>query len=424
MADSMIENCSLKIPDHPIVAIAIASFNIVCGIKVCYQWKFTQDEFPMSLDDLFKISLSNVHRQNEQIFQDCSTSIIDVKFAKWTVINAIFIFNVKNQRSMHYSISIILNSDRISSNPHHTNFFLSWANTLASALKIVLTKKEPYQKLRSIIDKCSESITKVSLAHISQLPPINPEPIDAPFLATLLTSHLQTQMTTVIECPTEDIALKYAHFLAHFTLPAQRELSSLKFNPQPIPGLFLQICQRQSVSLEESLLNFNGPCTWVKIADGHIFQTPDLEAQKIAHKEYILTTTIDSDEPESKKKLTKLRSGYKVAQILNPAPWATATVTILVRVPKAVRNLVCEQQLGSIVRMSITLISMVEDRLRESNSNALNSDQKNEIWRTLKLTGKEDLTVVVSVALNFDQNIYKKFFSSKKDTILQLMSSL
>lgn len=418
MAD--VEKCTLQYPDHPIVAMAIASFNILCGIKVCYQWRFTEGDLTMDLDDLFKIALSNVHRQNDSVFQDCYTSIIDVKFSKWTVVNAIFIFSNKNQRNMHFSISMILNSDKISSDPHFTNFLLSWSYTLASSLKIVLNKKEPYSKLRQMIDKCAESITLASKAHIPQLSTFNLEPIDSQFLSNILTSHLQTQMTTVVECPTEDVALKYAKFLAHFTLPAQRAMSTLEFNPQPIPGLFLQICQRQTIPVEESLLRFDGPCTWVKVADRQIFRTLDSEAQKIAHLEYILTTTVDPDDPDHKKRLSKLKSGYKVGQILNPAPWCTATVAVLNRVPKNVKNLVCEQQLSSIVRMAVALVSMTEDRTKDS---LLSPDQINEICRTLKLTGKDDLAIVVAVGQIFDKTLYRKFFTSKKEALLQLMSS-
>ena len=57
-----------------ILGVAIGSFDLLSGVKVVESWT-PEDNLPVPFEDIFKMVLSNVHRQSEESFNTFVTSI-------------------------------------------------------------------------------------------------------------------------------------------------------------------------------------------------------------------------------------------------------------------------------------------------------------------------------------------------------------
>ena len=95
------------------------------------------------------------------------------------------------------------------------------------------------------------------------------------FLTEVLTSHLQTEMTTVIESSDEESALNLFKFLSLFCLTNQLSLSSDKYKSYVVPGLYLQIVTHQDEFPLTTLYTFERPWTWIRLDEKLVVQITD-----------------------------------------------------------------------------------------------------------------------------------------------------
>ncbi|OHT10403.1 hypothetical protein TRFO_20373 [Tritrichomonas foetus] len=414
------EIVSLPFPDVPFVAVAIASFDIVSGVKVGHRWLFSEDPLKVKLEDVFKMALCNVHRQNEKYFTECSISTTEMPQFDWYMINSIF-YLTRKPRSAYFTIGVIMKASKIKNNPYFHDLLNTYMKIISDILRQSLIDKKSYSFLTPSIKAFTSNITQIVTCDIKNIPEYDYSEIDTSFLSLLLTSHLQTQMTTVIECQTQHEAKIIASFLAHFLMPTQREMSSLELHQKPIPGLFLQCVERQKTARNELMIKFQKPVTWVKLSDHTIEQT-DIETQNLFEISQISSQYFFYSQTNTKSKVNQLFQKYKPVQVKTPAPWACATIQYIIQSPNSTQNMICDLQMSAIIRTSIAYVALVGEKEKLlQNESVLPNSQKEIIAKTLRLIGIEDIKIVRSIACLFDKKIPLKYVRQQKPGISKIL---
>jgi hypothetical protein len=72
-----------------------------CSIKLAHRWYGQDDVDLRNLEEVFKITLSNVHRQPEQAYSEAAISTVEIQSLSWFIVNSIFI--IRKTRSTYYS---------------------------------------------------------------------------------------------------------------------------------------------------------------------------------------------------------------------------------------------------------------------------------------------------------------------------------
>ena len=152
--------------------------------------------------------------------------------------------------------------------------------------------------------------------------------------------------------------------------------------------------------------------------------------------------------------MTQLMSQYEkqIVVVNHSAPLTMALVTAIMQYSNSYANIIAKQQMESMIRLALTLISMVDEYIakRTNGTSADSSDTMNhylvqqfpiisrnengkkvlqssssfsatalpqekisEIIKELHLTGGEDFHLILSVAQLFDKLIFKKVYGNK-----------
>lgn len=314
-------------------------------------------------------------------------------------------FGIKKPKLVPYSVAVFYRKSVVKHSPHILDILLEHVQEIAVGVKILVLKSKELGRLEPILTRSADHIER-----IIQCKGITCEEIELTqdqFYASAVTSHWQTQMTTVIEATSVDDAKKLLRILSCFTLPYQLALSSDVFEAVPTPGLYLQIVERQTTPIEEHLAKCNGPCTWIRLPERQIYQTPPVDIQKRIHEEYLFTslTSYLDEEVDVKRKVNKLKQQTK-ANFNSTSPFVSAGLATAcnARVPRAI----CNQMLNSMVRNAVTFIALVNDFLRTNGIHLVKSERALEFLKTLGMKGKHDTPTILAIAGIFDPLIYKK----------------
>lgn len=396
----------------PLLAIAIASFDIRSGVKLVHEWFPNHSKLPIQLIEILKLTLSNVHRQEDNAFSQFFTTATDIPSTNLFVVSSFFMIPQKKDK-VYYNVSLIVNRNIIDTKKYISNLEES-CREIAIFAKTTINANSPVSKLNNLIQHANEVFEVLSRAGIKELPEITIHPKETSFLSLILSAHLHSQMNTIIESNNPEEAYKLAVFLAHFTLPQILETSSLEYLPAPIQGLSLQIIAKQPSSPEDILLTFKNPTTLIRLPEGQVIQSPFRDNQERAYGDYLVALPLDSSERETM--IAHVKTDYReLLTNASRAPWCLATMSIMSQMDNNSLKLVCMQQLNQIVTLSLALIVLVQEKLDKENIPFLAADDVNNIIETLKLTGNDDLYLVSSIAQIFDNSIQRKLFSYKKE---------
>jgi hypothetical protein len=283
--------------------------------------------------------------------------------------------------------------------------------------------------LGAVVELVSEDISLVARSGITAGATIEIRPCETNLYARLLTVHFQTQMTIVIEASdgNADHAQDLAHFLAHFALPYQRQLSSFELLPRPSPHLYIQCVRRQTeTSHIDWMLQFERPVTWVQLPDrrdGSVrisLSREPLETQKACHDLFVvgLFGMNSGDDPDAEQKFNDIRQKFNVMEVTSPAPWTLATVTTLLNLPDGTRHLFCEIELAALTRSAISLVALASGRPA-----GISEQSEKEIQSVLRLHGKADWEMLLSLARLYDRDIGARW-SPQKPAMVRTFASL
>lgn len=437
------EDIDLPFENSPFIMIGVASFDVKFGIKVVYQWNFSDSKIlnnsEMTVNDIFKINLCNVHHQSEQYFQDFRISKLEYPQQDIYMFFSVFFVNL-SPRNTYFSLGIIMKASEIKSNIYFNSFLNSRVRYLTSILKKSILENKPCSSITPHIKNFSFDISQLifamnkqnllektilkfntseaehpskSLVHNPTSKNINKtnsrflnynhnfalendtlydfSEIEFSFLAILLTSHIQTCMTTIVECQNIKFAHCIAMFLDRFLLPSQREMSSFEVHENPIPGLFLQFVHQQKTLRNKSIIN--RPTTWVRLSD----------------------QTVDQIIPTNHQNNNNSLNNYtytNLVSIKNPAPWVCKTIQIIQQAPVSMQKKICDIQMKDILSLA-TSYSIIAQSIPQTQTQLLkpwtwsifnekSAGLPSNILGSINLSNEEDFKIIASIARIFD----------------------
>lgn len=351
--------------NSPIISITIGSFDLLSGIRLCYGWSFTKnvDNYVENLETALKISLSSVHRQNVQHFEGIPTTTIDIKSLEWYVTSGLFYrtilsnpTNPSSKKACFYSVNFTFNSLLLRNDFHLKNSLLNLTKRFAEIVKNCLTNNQPLSSLKDQVEKVRHTSTSLIESGIPtsfylQSNEFKLSHDDLFFYSTLLTSHLQTKMNTIIEASSYSEALKIVSFLINFMFPFQIGQSSIQHLLEPVPGLSLQIVVKQKKNLLEIINEFNGPVTWLKLFDKRKIYQFNL-SPKLKSNQSLESFEIFNEKPEKEVKN-------------NVSNWSLVTCQLLLNSQsKTESKVICKEQFDELTRNSLFFL-LLENKKNE-----------------------------------------------------------
>jgi hypothetical protein len=333
------------------------------------------------------------------------SSTFDVQNLDLIIATSIFMIK-KKPLNIYYSLALVYDSSSPLQTKNSSSMFRSYSSFLAAIAKNLILQNDDIKKIQPMINETRKKCFIYAKSKITKLPNLDVSPADSLFLSIVLSSHLKTQMTTIIEAETKEEADIVSSFLSHFLLPYQLEHSSLELNDTIVNGLFLQCVKPQEMYIDELMLTFRNPTTYVKLRDRVIFMTPNAEKQKLIYEDW--RDSLMLDKQSMKRKIGAIRGQHKIylKKVTVPCPWAMVTLSLITQVPPESQNKICELQFDSIIRIALAAARYCDDIVDESP--LLNADACEEMCKELRLSGNDDLSMVLSVAQIFDNSLSLK----------------
>ena len=402
--------------NQPLISVVIASFDLLSGIKICHRWIFekieesNRVEYLQNLDDVLKVTLNNVHRQSENNFENgCVTSTAEFPCFEWFLTNVVFLYKNSTfaKRGIFISVGFIFHSKFIGNNLYLNNSLMYYTKIFANFFKQMVIKNENFNIfpslkgfLQRIANECSRLINiNLRLQNnglMSNITSFSPSPENLNFFAILLTSHMQTQMTTVIESSSYEDAKEIAMFLIHFMLPFQRDMSSLQHNSSPVNNLFLQCVDRQKCSPENLMISFERPVTWLRLPEKQIFRTSNLEMRHSASvsSEFLISTEMSLEEDQ----ISQIKNSYQVHLMSEPSFWALVTYSYIIQFPDKVKLIICQNQFSEVLNITIELLSICKGKVEKDLA---------PILKNLRVISKQGALMVMSLTQIYDHNFFQ-----------------
>ncbi|OHT08454.1 hypothetical protein TRFO_23057 [Tritrichomonas foetus] len=413
--------------EHSFYSISVASYHMLNGINIVANWQFVPNEEEPDLFHFFKILLSNVHRQDKTAYIGFPCSFCEI--GSILLFSTIFYLN-NGKRQTPYSVAFVFNSLKFKQSSYITDLINFHLKKISSLIHFklqnttsLLSEMTPY--IRDIVLSCNEFISTGITRPEKFLFSITS--FDVSFFATCLQSHLQTQMTTIIEAQSLSECEQLFNFLSFFLLDEQLKMSSQKLNIHPIPGLFLQ-CMKpntQQQFLYNELLCFQRPMTIIKLANKKVIHCNNFESQNRVFQEYSdnIINEHELSEEEIFIRLTKLKKEM-IFEECKPSELFLTFVQEFLKVPLSYCPVLCQQKMSEFVQKAVIIAEVADTMLKQTRTKYLSPQQKSQISELLEISCKEEMKVVCSFAQLFDERVYNRFYSARHEVIKQMIATI
>ena len=392
-----------------IIFFGISNYSNLIGAKILKLWNIQKFDL-IIINNIIKTLLFNVQRQEEFFFIDFP--IIFLEQVEYNMITfSSFFFNKLNDNSSIYSLFFSFKNKSNQINSRIFNQIKPLLSNFTEKTSNLILNKDNYDFLCNNFILIATEIQNLIFPIINKFE-INNFQFPKNFLSSILTSHFQTQMTTIIESSNINLSLELFSFLSKFLLISQKELSSNELSPIPLPGLFLQIVQNQDILPIDYLSKFERPWTWIRLNSFEVYQSPDISIQN--------QIFLNSFYKNSQKNIKILKSN--LIKLIKPSLWSIQFIDKYISSPQYIQNFLCEQKLGNFIRNSMLIIELVSKFIKKNN--LLTQDIVENIEKILNLNDKEEIKAIVSLAHFFDQQSYNKMYNDKKIVLLNMMSSI
>ena len=250
------------------------------------------------------------------------------------------------------------------------------------------------------------------------------------FLGKLLVSHLQSQMTTIIETDDIKIALDLFDFLMCFCFDYQQQLSDPTPHDSPLPGFYVQIMKPQKSLIWESFFEFERPWTLVTITSKRfsLIHSPSLEIQKWANAEYFNYLSMSKDERENSDKITNIKNKYKITEIKHheSSQYGNYLINSIKKEGEEFIYIKAKQIFENIFEKSLLLIELKNAIIRSTNK--ISDNELDKIWNIVLNdeipSSNEQKQVLASIADFFDKDAYKYLVHGKESKVRVLLNSV
>ena len=240
------------------------------------------------------------------------------------------------------------------------------------------------------------------------------------FLEKLVTSHLSTQMTTVFEAKTVEIALPYIHFLSYFTIPSLLTQCSLDHHSDPIPGLYIQVIVPQKDIPTKKLLLFPRSWTYVNLHDFRIIQSPDYVTHKQIRNTLRNTIFTVYSDSESKRRQSEIMMKYKYRNFDDECNFFHR---VLQPESLILSKESCESLFSDLLMEAITCVKIVEAIIKEKQQAFLSPEQVKNVQKILNIDDQK-LKILVSIASAFDMKVFSVVYTGCQDVLRKMLNAV
>ena len=401
--------CDENSYNNPFLSITLAVKNTTAS-SIVQNWYYREDTTNSYLNQIINLILFNPEQmiKKETKYHIESGQLHQINTGYF----ASLFFAVEN----YYAITLFYRLNQLKQTPENIRNITIQLKLISLTIKHYLVNSKPIQSLNSIIVRTFDNLVRFTNQHISVPVNVFSTPSDIQFLSVLLTSHFETQMTTVIEGSDPAQCFQLASFLANFTLPEQLYHSTFEHLKRPIPGLHIQCIMRQMQDPIDMMITFPSSCTWIRLPEMIIAQTPGNDDQIAASTEYLETSVLCHDHQEELKRLARIKKHYKITPKKDAAPWVIATMVMVSQANPQQRQKLCQLRLQNLLNIAKAAINLTHEIIQPT-SKFLLFEKVKEIWEMLGLSGKEDMYLVACVGQILDPTIQGKLFTNRRGAL-------
>ncbi|EAY11197.1 hypothetical protein TVAG_127030 [Trichomonas vaginalis G3] len=409
----------LNSTDSTFLAVALGTYNDQKEVTVLEKWLYYQDKNEMPFEYLLKLNTYIPSSEKDMRLKNILFRHVDshqLNLGSFASIYQITNDDVKR----NYCVAIIYNLKKIDMSFEQEQQIKYFLKQITHSTRSALKFQQPLQISTPLISRALEYLNRFTNAHIYKMPDFPSLPADLMFHMIALTSHFETQMSTIIESNDYNQAKAMAQFLANFMFPYQLYHSSFEHLRRPISGLYLQIIQCQAQSPEDILLTFSFPCTWIRLSDKTVWQTPTMDEQISVSGDYNSLVNLNTEDPERERLIQVIKKKYKLTQKTSPCPWVVSSVILVSQAEERIRQRMCALRLESLMNIARSAIDITNNWIGESSF--ILFEKVRELWEILGLTGKDDMYMIAAVGQILDSTIQGKLFTNRRVVLMQISS--
>ena len=414
---------------------ALGSYSQEKGPELIQKWPPDKDISKYDIFDIINFLISNSNEQPQGFFSRFPLATLELPDTNSIIFGSSFVLS-QTDLSTFYIYFLVINNQIINDNPHVQEGITESVGGVALILHAILKSGKELELAKPFITESFQTISYYCSSHIktplSPIPDISPQ--DADFYALVLTSHLETQMTTIIESPSEALCSNLISFLAHFTFPYQLELSSTELRDSPVQGLYIQCIKPQQSMPFSILAGFQRPYTYVTLKNKNVRQSPDWDTQRTTRLQlrqvHIQSIPLGNKErnTEAAKRQNAIMSKYRIKFMernkkLDPSKWAIETLSTIRQAESSMKENIAAIKLSDIVYSSLSVIKFTESLMNEKQQTFLSSDHVQFMNKILNMDD-EDLRMAVGVATAFDPKISSTVYTGCQAVIKKMLNAV
>ena len=398
---------------HPFYAMTVAVSNPQTGLEILMTWNFSEKNLDLDFQNFNRIILSSSSRQDSSFY--ISLPSFFMHFAEQNLVFFGNYFSLTiNGVSSYLAFSIFADDKECVLKRTHLPIVAELQQQFTYLIQNCLKNSTPLIILTPQASVLCRHLSQIFYAGV-KIPENCVLPVEYfnHFLVEILSSHLQTQMTTIIECKNKQTAKQIFDFLSIFMMKNQLELSSDEYKDFVIPGLFLQIVSPQQEIPLQTLYKFERPWTWIRYDSELVVQIPDISIQTQSHKEVVMKHLDNPQVPQ----------GYSPVK-----PMIIASVMRLIQRMKAVkqghRMFLCTSYFGDLVRKSVLMVELIENLSHDNKAGIVTPDGQRNIAQVLGIDDRIEMRMIANIASLIDKRVYKRLISGKRDFVRQFAAAM
>jgi hypothetical protein len=376
--------------------------------------------------EIFNFLMASAVDQPPGFFLRFPLSTMEFPEKGWTAFASSFVLQ-QTEMSNFYCFAIVTNTGAIGENHMIHDIIIELVGGIALFLHTLIKNNKQTEEGNAFVRECYKTINLLCKSRIN--PPLNSiddlSEGDKKFFSLVLTSHLETQMTTIIETNNRAQAEKIITFLTHFTLPYQLELSSSELRDSPIQGLYIQCINPQKSIPIDILAGFQRPWTYVNLDKKHVRQSPDWDYQRTTRltirQAHLMSLHPGSN--EAQKKINSIMAKYRAKNVLEASKWSIEALNQIASADQNNRQSVAAIKFSEIVYESLSVIKFTEALMSEKQQTFLSSDHVQYMNKILGIDD-DDLRMAVGVATAFDPKISSTVYTGCQAVIKKMLNAV
>lgn len=401
----------------------LSSYNKDGGVSMLKKWVFDQSIEENEISDIMEAIYSSCIDQSTAYIQKIPVTTLEIPSLNYHITNSFITQSSDN--NIIYAFSLFVSKQAIDERPYIADIIAETTSSIVLYIMTLIKAQKPINNANEYINSMITNVKDLFSIYLGQQEIMAIPKGMNEFYALVLSSHLSTQMTTVIEASSIEEANPLISLLSHFLLPYQRELSSSVIRSSPLPGLYLQVISPQKSFPAEILALFPRQWTFVSFKNKAVRQSPDWEAQRQARAQirHVTLQIIPGGQSDASKKLSLTLAKYRCKYWETIPPQILRLINQISKLSSEAAAAVCEMYLNEVLHTALTVIKTSDALMQEKQQYFLGPENVQQMNRALGIDD-EELRMAVGVASAFDQKISATVYTGCQAVIKKMLNAV